>query len=76
MRGERPFSDCCVLELDRRYGYVGAVLLRGFGMLHDLRSLDTPDAASHNGYVFPLKRDSLDQRFVKHTLARSAGRFR
>jgi len=75
-RSDRAFSDCRVLELDKNYKYTGAVWLRGFGMLHDLRSIDLPDAMSHNGQAFALKRGSLHQRFVKHTLSRSAGRFR
>jgi hypothetical protein len=75
-RGSRSFSDCSVLELDNHYGHVGAVWLRGFGMLHDLRSIDLPDSTSHNGQVFGLKRSSLDQRFLKQPLSRSAGRFR
>jgi hypothetical protein len=65
-----------VLELDEHYKYCGAVCLRGFGMLHDLRTIDLPDSISHNGQVFGLKMSSLDQRFLKHTLSRSAGHFR
>jgi hypothetical protein len=72
-RTGRAFSNCSVLELDEHYKYIGAVWLRGFGMLHDLRSIDLPDAISHNGQVFGLKRSSLDQRFLKHSLSRSAG---
>jgi len=75
-RSSRPYSDCSVLELDKDYNYVGAVWLRGFGMLHDLRSIDCSDAMSHNGQVFALKPSSLDQRFLKYTLSRSAGRLR
>jgi hypothetical protein len=75
-RSSRPFSDCSVLELDVHYKYVSAVWLRGFGMLHDLRSIDLPDATSHNGQVFALKPSSLDQRFLKHTLSGSTGRLR
>lgn len=75
-RSSRAFSDCSVLELDEHYKYIGAVWLRGFGMLHDLRSIDLPDSISHNGQVFGLKRSSLDQRFLKQTLSRSAGRLR
>ncbi len=76
IRADRPFSDCCVLELDQQYGYRGALLLRGFGMLHELRSLDMPDTDSHNGRAFRVKVNNLDQRFSRHHLARSVGRFR
>jgi hypothetical protein len=76
IRRDRPFSDCCVLELDKNYKYVSAVWLRGFGMLHELRSIDLPDDMSHNGQVFPVSRNSLDERFLKHTVNRSVGRFR
>jgi len=75
-RSSRAFSNCAVLGVDEHYKYVGAVWLRGFGMLHDLRSLDMPDPISHNGQAFSLKQGSLDQRFLKHTLSRSAGHFR
>jgi len=75
-RSSRPFSDCSVLELDVHCKYVSAVWLRGFGMLHDLRSIDLPDTTSHNGQVFALKPSSLDQRFLKHTFSRSAGRLK
>jgi hypothetical protein len=75
-RSHRAFSDCNVLELDNYYKYVSAVWLRGFGMLHDLRSIDLPDSVAHNGQVFALKPGSLDQRFIKHTLSRSTGRLR
>jgi hypothetical protein len=75
-RAHRAFSDCNVLELDNHYKYVSAVWLRGFGMLHDLRGIDVPDSMSHNGQAFNLKRSSLDQRFLKHILSRTAGRLR
>jgi hypothetical protein len=75
-RANRSFSDCNVLELGNNYKYIGAVWLRGFGMLHDLRSIDLPDSTSHNGQIFDLKRSGLDQRFLKHTLSRSVGRLR
>ena len=69
-RSDRAFSDCCVLELDKSYRYIGAVWLRGFGMLHDLRTIGFSDLTSHNGQVFAVNRESLDQRFVKHDLLR------
>ena len=68
-RASRAFSNCSVLELDKHYKYMGAVRLRGLGMLHEIRSLDSPDSISHNGQVFGLKRSSLDERFIKHTLS-------
>ena len=69
-RSDRAFSDCCVLELDRHYRYIGALWLPGFGMLHDLRTIGFSDLTSHNGQVFAVNRESLDQRFVKHDLFR------
>jgi hypothetical protein len=74
MREDRPFSNCSIFELDEKYKYIEALWLRGFGMLHDLRSIDWPDAVSHHGRAFALKDQSLDQRFLKHSLSRSVGR--
>jgi hypothetical protein len=75
-RANRAFSDCSVLEMDDHYRYVSTVRLRGFGMLLDLRSIDIPDPMTHNGQTFALQQSCLDQRFLKHTFARSAGQLR
>jgi hypothetical protein len=75
-RANRAFSDCSVLEMDEHHRYISAVRLRGFGMLHDLRSIDIPDPITHNGQVFALQQSSLDQRFLKHAFSRSARRLR
>lgn len=74
-RENRAQSDCCLVELDADHAPVRAWHLPGWGMLHDVRALNTADA-SHNGVRFALDRARLDLRFRRQRLSAGFGPFK
>lgn len=74
-RSDRAFSNCRILELSDKNTIVNALVLQGYGMAHDLRSLNVEDPVTHNGQCFLVNRDLLDERFVKSSLVEELASF-
>ncbi|MBB4955257.1 hypothetical protein H4S14_003293 [Agrobacterium vitis] len=74
IREDRADSDSCIVQCDEDFNILQSFKIEGAGMIHDLRTLDTPDP-SHNRTIFALDRDALDAKFPRISLKESLGRF-
>lgn len=74
IRKDRENSDSYLVECDKNFNIIQSFHIEGTGMIHDLRTLDTPDP-SHNMATFAIDRSVLDEKFRKTRLENSLGRF-
>ena len=73
-RKDRPSSNCCIVQCAPDFRIKRSFWIPQSGMVHDLRSIDTPDP-SHNKKIFSFDRDILDKKFIRIYLENTLGSF-